>query len=363
MSLTKLTPDSDAVTGVAEMLYGDGAWEIISKMTDRTQRRVTAGLSAIGGTAGAAGLGYAGLKTGQAYRRAPKALSAAKKVRFAVKHEGAGAALIPLEVAGLGGEIMATKILHNDTKRKNGIPTTGVAKRYRLGQTAIDTAAGTFAGVSAGALLQAGNTVQNRRKVQRAAKKAHKEIRKDIKPPTKGRLVQVGVKEGFQVAKRTPGALESTKNNAVKIKDTVSKSVGMTWRGEISKMDTDKKQVFGWASIVEIDGKPVVDLQGDMMTIDTVEKAAYDYVRTSRKGGNQHQRDGEGPKHVSDMIESFLVTEEKKKQMGLPDSVPTGWWVGFQVNDDETWNEVKQGKKTEFSIHGSGVRKELVVDD
>lgn len=135
----------------------------------------------------------------------------------------------------------------------------------------------------------------------------------------------------------------------------------VTWRGEISKMDTDKRQVFGWASIVEVNGEPVVDLQGDVMTIEEIEKAAYNYVRSSRKGGNQHRRDGAEPVHVSDMIESFIVTEEKKQQMGLPADTPTGWWVGFQVNDDETWAQVKNGERREFSIHGSGVRKEVAV--
>lgn len=146
--------------------------------------------------------------------------------------------------------------------------------------------------------------------------------------------------------------------------ERVGKSTDMDihWQGEISKMDEDKRQVFGWASILEIDGKPVVDLQGDVMELDTVENAAYEYVIKSRKGGNQHERDGDGPRHVSDLVESFVVTPEKREQMGLPDSVPTGWWIGFKVNDDETWGQVKDGSRKEFSIHGKGVRKNVEVD-
>lgn len=333
MSPAKLTPRTDVVSDIAAVLYGDGAWEISKAMgapavpavptpaSERKKRMFTAGLSAVGGAAGAAGLTYAGAKFGSAARKGYKASTATGKLRrighgleAGAKEEPFGTALVPLEVAGLGGEVMSTKILHGDAQKQKKLPT-------------------------------------------------NMNVRKDQTPPVKGRLVQIGVKQGFTAARKTPKVLKGTQQTAVNIKETVTKSVGMTWRGEISKMDTDKKQVFGWASIVEIDGKPVVDLQGDMMTIDTVEKAAYDYVKTSRKGGNQHQRDGEGPKHVSDMIESFLVTDEKKRQMGLPDTIPTGWWVGFQVNDDDTWAEVREGKKTEFSIHGSGVRKELVVED
>lgn len=127
--------------------------------------------------------------------------------------------------------------------------------------------------------------------------------------------------------------------------------------GEFSKVDTDKRQVFGWASIVKMDGKTVVDRQGDLIDEDEMEKSAYEYVIKSRKGGDQHRRTDDGqPFHASDMIESFVVTDEKKQRLGLPESMPTGWWVGFKVNDDETWRKVKNGDVTGFSLHGRGKR-------
>jgi hypothetical protein len=146
---------------------------------------------------------------------------------------------------------------------------------------------------------------------------------------------------------------------------TVAKS--FTWTGEISKVDEDKRQVFGWASISEINGEPVLDLQGDIVPIEETEKAAYRYVIESRKGGDMHARVKKGlttewtePKHTADLVESFVVTPEKLEKMGLPsDALPLGWWVGFKVNDDEQWNLVKSGKRTGFSIHGSGTRKDL----
>lgn len=146
-------------------------------------------------------------------------------------------------------------------------------------------------------------------------------------------------------------------------KSEVSKSekVDIAIRGEVSKMDTEKRQVFGWASVIEVGGKPVIDLQDDVMTIETIEKAAYNYVHGSRKGGRQHERAGEEPLHVSDMIESFVLTPEKKEKMGIPEEVPTGWWVGFQIRDDDTWQQYKDGKLKDFSIHGSGRRVEVDV--
>ena len=135
-----------------------------------------------------------------------------------------------------------------------------------------------------------------------------------------------------------------------------SDRVDVTWSGEIVKANEDKQQIFGWASVVEVNGEPVVDLQGDAITAEEMEKAGYEYVMKSRKGGDMHLRDNWSPIQKSEMIESFIVTEEKRDAMGLPDSVPTGWWVGFQVQDPEVWAKVKSGERTGFSIHGHGKR-------
>jgi len=153
------------------------------------------------------------------------------------------------------------------------------------------------------------------------------------------------------------------RKSAIPPNPTVAKSdSGMTWKGEISKVDTDKRQVFGWCSLTSMNGQPVIDLQGDYVPLEEIEKAAYEYVIHSRKGGDMHARDGEGPKHTADLIESFLVTPEKLKQMGLSDNaLPHGWWIGMKVNDDEQWNLVKSGGRTGFSIHGKGSRIEKML--
>lgn len=141
-------------------------------------------------------------------------------------------------------------------------------------------------------------------------------------------------------------------------------SFGVTWAGEFSKMDDEKRQVFGWASVVEVDGRPVIDRQGDWITPDEIEKAAYKYVQDSRKGGHQHKRtDDDQPFHASNMIESIVFTPEKIEKMGLPSDFPVGWWVGYQVHDEETWDKVKKGDVTGFSIHGRGKRRQIAEVD
>lgn len=137
--------------------------------------------------------------------------------------------------------------------------------------------------------------------------------------------------------------------------------------GTFSKVDADKRLAFGWASVVEKNGMPVVDRQGDYMTLDDVEDAAYRYVISSRIGGDMHKRNGDQPHHVSDLVESMVVTVEKLERLGVPGdvakSMPTGWWVGFKIHDDDTWDLVKEGKRAGFSIHGKGRRSLHDLDD
>jgi putative serine protease XkdF len=138
----------------------------------------------------------------------------------------------------------------------------------------------------------------------------------------------------------------------------------ITLRAQIAKLDTDKRQVFGWASVSTINGEVVLDRQNDINEIDEIEKSAYRYVLESRVGGDQHSRIAKSttaPKHTSDLIESMVFTDEKVKAMGLPDSFPRGWWVGMQVSDEPTWQAIKNGERTGFSVHGTGRREDVFV--
>ena len=38
------------------------------------------------------------------------------------------------------------------------------------------------------------------------------------------------------------------------------------------------------------------------------------------------------------------------------------WWIGVQVDDEDTWQEVKKQARTGFSIHGKGIRKDVDYD-
>ena len=106
----------------------------------------------------------------------------------------------------------------------------------------------------------------------------------------------------------------------------------------IVKIEEDKQLVFGWANIIKTaEGKMLLDRQDDFIDDDNeLEKAAYHYVLHSRDGGEMHLRKG-----VSTLVESVVLTDEKQKALGIPANTgPTGWWIGFKVNDDSVWKQI-----------------------
>ena len=243
----------------------------------------------------------------------------------------AGGTMVGLQMANMAGDAIATRTFAEKGKEKQ------LAKRYTVDPLTTDAgkmgvAAHKFATSTKGkALLATGGTYAGLKGVQRYARR--------------------GTQEGVYV---DPYAVYGKRDG------------GATFAGEFSKFDDDKKLAFGWASIVRLNGMPVVDKQGDYIDIDDLEEAAYTYVHKSRVGGDMHRRTqsemGESAHKVSDMVESIVFTDDKIAKMGLPDDFPRGWWVGFKIHDDKTWDLVRKKERTGFSIHGKGIRKDVTMD-
>lgn len=125
-------------------------------------------------------------------------------------------------------------------------------------------------------------------------------------------------------------------------------------RGKIEKIDEDQRLVFGWASVVTAeDGSLLVDKQGDMLDLHSLEVAVYGFVEDSRDAGEMHER------KVGKLVESFMATPAKLEAMGLQkDALPMGAWMGFRIEDDAAWARVKSGELTMFSIGATGERHE-----
>jgi hypothetical protein len=309
--MKRLVPVTDYAT-VAKALYGDGAWEIAKALTpaeqkakrERTQARVGLATNIVGLAAGGAALGSEIRNTKAAFAEGGSPKKSARHMK--------------------------------PTKLRRAASATGqwVAKNpKKLAIGALSLQAGNLAG----------DAIANRVLARSAKDPKKRDVSKSLGSDAKVRV------------------LRKVEEKAPKVKIARNKGQDFTISATVSKAIEDKRQVYGWASITEMDGQPVVDLQGDYITIEEVEKAAHKYISKSRKGGDMHVRIGDDPKHVSDLIESVVITPEKKEALGLPPESPTGWWVGMQVHDEETWQLVKDGKRPMFSVHGSGRRQEMEI--
>lgn len=124
---------------------------------------------------------------------------------------------------------------------------------------------------------------------------------------------------------------------------------------EILKKDDDQHLVFGWASVAKTkDGQVITDYQGDIIEPEELEKAAYDFVLNSRLTGEGHDP---SLREKGRLVESIVMTKEKQQALGIPENtVPEGWFVGFHIDDADTWNKIKKGNYLMFSIEGQGER-------
>ncbi len=107
------------------------------------------------------------------------------------------------------------------------------------------------------------------------------------------------------------------------------------------------------------------DQQGDIVPVNELEAAAYEFVLESRQAGAEHTRIS------GELVESMMLTGEKWEALllndkgepivegltkGVIDSMPQGWWVGFKV-DDDAWAQYKSGDYAMFSIGGDATKE------
>lgn len=130
----------------------------------------------------------------------------------------------------------------------------------------------------------------------------------------------------------------------------------------IYKADDDKRLVFGWASVsIKVDGELLEDRQHDMIEPEDLEEAAYEYVLNFRDTGEEHLP---GYRQRGKLVESCVLTAEKQKAMGIPEGIlPVAWWIGFKIEDEDTWERVKNGTYKMFSIEGKANREPVEKAD
>jgi hypothetical protein len=122
---------------------------------------------------------------------------------------------------------------------------------------------------------------------------------------------------------------------------------------EFAKAETDGSYVRGWASVVAVNGAPVTDTQGDIISMDELRKAAHKFISDARVAKAMH-----AGQQVGDVVESVIIDDEFAKAMGISDG-KRGWWIGMKINSPEIRKGVRENKFRAFSIGGRGRRTKV----
>ena len=122
-------------------------------------------------------------------------------------------------------------------------------------------------------------------------------------------------------------------------------------RAKIAKINASKRIIFGVIYTIQKSGRPVVDAQGDMVSLDEIEKAAHAYLSAGRTMDVRHNEERAGY-----LVESLIVDPQKRDAMGLPPETDMAWWGAFKIENEVTWAAVISGELTEFSFGGRARR-------
>lgn len=141
-----------------------------------------------------------------------------------------------------------------------------------------------------------------------------------------------------------------TPNESGVWQSVIKESQPFTFSQNVNKILEDQRMVYGWATVIEENGVPVVDYQGDLITSSDLLSAAHSFISSSRAAKVMH----EGGK-VGEFVESIVFTKEVQTALGI-DLGKVGWWVGLKIHDDKIWQAVKDGKLRMLSIGGRGKR-------
>jgi uracil-DNA glycosylase len=114
----------------------------------------------------------------------------------------------------------------------------------------------------------------------------------------------------------------------------------------IIKADKDKQIITG--IVLEPD---TVDAQGDTVSKEEIEKAAWRYMVSSRVIGLKHRDVAE-----AEVVESFIAPVDLL--LGGQEVAKGSWIMSVHVTDKDLWDSVKDGELQGFSVGGFGNREE-----
>ncbi|MGH0612859.1 XkdF-like putative serine protease domain-containing protein [Bacillus cereus] len=132
------------------------------------------------------------------------------------------------------------------------------------------------------------------------------------------------------------------------MKSESAKQPNISKQVPILKTEEEKQLVTG--VVYEPD---VEDSHGDTMTAEEIEKAAYTFMENYQHIDKQHDEiAGKGTVVENWIAKSDMTVGEQEVQAGT-------WLMTVRVDDVDTWEEIKKGEVTGFSMGGFGERVEI----
>lgn len=125
------------------------------------------------------------------------------------------------------------------------------------------------------------------------------------------------------------------------------------YEAEITKFDDGEGVVYGFVTVYEENGSPVIDRQGDVIDEVEVRKMAHRYISEARVAKVMH-----GGRQVGEVVESIVLTRDIQKALGI-DLGKAGWFIGMKLNDEAIKSAVRKGDLRAFSIGGKGIRRPI----
>lgn len=117
----------------------------------------------------------------------------------------------------------------------------------------------------------------------------------------------------------------------------------------IKKTDEEQRMVF-----CIVYSPDEIDTQGDFAPASVIKEAAYNFMRCARTNNVDKQHD-----FIPDegfVAESWLV---KENDPVFPSETSGSWAVGIKVENDETWQLIKEGEITGLSLAGLAVTEDV----
>jgi hypothetical protein len=118
--------------------------------------------------------------------------------------------------------------------------------------------------------------------------------------------------------------------------------------------DGEKRMLYGPALIPN---QPIVRYDGNnekyyiTYSKDTIEQTAQEFLK--RNMHHNHTIQHEMPVNNLTVVESWVTTGAHDKSMNYGFDLPEGtWMIGVKVDDEATWQAVKNGEVKGFSIEG-----------